>query len=132
MYEDVSLPTELFPELSDSSSRIVFLAHRYGLLLGKAEDAVSVGTASAPAATALAPCAGLAGDGRWTASCTTIRRPAGRMASRAMPPRHQLRRSDALIVPPAPGLRRLILDAGCLVSLARLQPGRFRSVTGAD
>ena len=53
MYEDVSLPVELFPELSDSSSRIVVLAPRYGLLLGKAEERLSVGTATEPAATAL-------------------------------------------------------------------------------
>jgi GntR family transcriptional regulator len=53
MYEEVSLPAELFPELSDSSSRIVFLAHQYGLLLGKAEERLSIGTASRNSAAAL-------------------------------------------------------------------------------
>jgi GntR family transcriptional regulator len=53
MYEEVSLPAELFPDLSDNPSRIVFLAHRYGLLLGKAEERLAVGKASGPAAAAL-------------------------------------------------------------------------------
>jgi GntR family transcriptional regulator len=53
MYEEVSLPAELFPDLSDNPSRIVFLAHRYGLLLGKAEERLSVGKASSAAAAAL-------------------------------------------------------------------------------
>jgi DNA-binding GntR family transcriptional regulator len=53
MYEEVSLPAALFPDLSDNPSRIVFLAHRYGLLLGKAEERLAVGKASSPAAAAL-------------------------------------------------------------------------------
>ena len=53
MYEDVSLPVALFPDLSESSSRIVLLAHQYGLLLGRADEKLSVGMASAPAAEAL-------------------------------------------------------------------------------
>jgi GntR family transcriptional regulator len=53
MYEEVSLPAELFPGLSDNPSRIVFLAQRYRLLLGKAEERLAVGKASSPAAAAL-------------------------------------------------------------------------------
>jgi GntR family transcriptional regulator len=53
MYEEVSLPAVLFPELSESSTRIVLLAHQYGLLLGKAEEKLSIGVASAAAAEAL-------------------------------------------------------------------------------
>lgn len=53
MYEDVSLPVALFPELSASASRIVLLAHQHGLLLGRAEERLSVGMASEAAAGAL-------------------------------------------------------------------------------
>jgi GntR family transcriptional regulator len=53
MYEDVSLPVALFPGLSESSSRIVLLAHQYGLLLGKADEKLSVGMATGEAAAAL-------------------------------------------------------------------------------
>lgn len=53
MYEEASLPVALFPDLGESSSRIVLLAHQYGLLLGKAEEKLSVGTASGAAADAL-------------------------------------------------------------------------------
>jgi GntR family transcriptional regulator len=53
MYEEVSLPAVLFPDLSESSTRIVLLAHQYGLLLGKAEEKLSVGTASVAVAEAL-------------------------------------------------------------------------------
>ena len=53
MYEEVSLPAALFPDLSDSSTRIVLLAHQFGLLLGKADEKLSVGMASGAAADAL-------------------------------------------------------------------------------
>jgi GntR family transcriptional regulator len=53
MYEEVTLPVALFPDLSECSTRIVLLAHQYGLLLGKAEEKLSVGTASGVAAVAL-------------------------------------------------------------------------------
>ena len=52
-YERVSLPGDLFPNLSDSNSRIAFLAHQYGLLLGKAEERITVGAASKDVADAL-------------------------------------------------------------------------------
>ncbi|HEU4380841.1 MAG TPA: GntR family transcriptional regulator [Hyphomicrobiaceae bacterium] len=53
MYEEVSLPAVLFPALSESSTRIVLLAHQYGLLLGRAEEKLSIGAASEAAAEAL-------------------------------------------------------------------------------
>jgi GntR family transcriptional regulator len=53
MHERVSLPADLFPNLSDSTSRIAFLAHRYGLLLGKAEERITIGAASQEVAAAL-------------------------------------------------------------------------------
>lgn len=48
MVEEVSLPASLFPGLSaqDFASRIVLLAQRYGVLLGKAEERLSIGAAS--------------------------------------------------------------------------------------
>ena len=41
------------PSLSESSTRIVLLAHQFGLLLGKADERLSVGKASGGAAEAL-------------------------------------------------------------------------------
>jgi GntR family transcriptional regulator len=48
MVEEVSLPASMFPGLSvqDFASRIVLLAQRYGVLLGKAEERLSIGAAS--------------------------------------------------------------------------------------
>jgi GntR family transcriptional regulator len=53
MHERVSLPGDLFPNLSDGTGRIAFLAHRYGLLLGKAEERVTIGAAAKDVADAL-------------------------------------------------------------------------------
>jgi GntR family transcriptional regulator len=69
MHERVSLAADLFPNLSDSTSRIAFLAHRYGLLLGKAEERITIGAASQEVAAALRIPDDSPGDGRWIASC---------------------------------------------------------------
>ena len=53
MHEQVSLPADLFPNLNESTSRIAFLAHQYGLLLGKAEERITIGVASQEVAAAL-------------------------------------------------------------------------------
>ena len=54
MYEEVSMPTELFPGLGDkNSSRIAILAQEYGLLLGAAEERISIGEATREAADVL-------------------------------------------------------------------------------
>jgi GntR family transcriptional regulator len=54
LYEKVSLPAALFPNLSGTTSlRIVKLAGQYGLLLGAAEERLSIGAAWPEAATAL-------------------------------------------------------------------------------
>jgi GntR family transcriptional regulator len=54
LYEEVSLPAALFPNLSERiPPRIVTLAKKFGLLLGKAEERVSVGAACERAAVAL-------------------------------------------------------------------------------
>jgi GntR family transcriptional regulator len=54
MYEEVSLPAELFPGLgADASNRIAVLAQQHGLLLGPAEERISIGAASESAASAL-------------------------------------------------------------------------------
>jgi GntR family transcriptional regulator len=54
MYEEISLPAALFPNLPERvPARIVALAKKFGLLLGKAEERVSVGTACKRAAVAL-------------------------------------------------------------------------------
>ena len=54
MHEKISLPAELFPHLKDRDySRIVVLAQQYRLLLGPAEERISIGVASAEAARAL-------------------------------------------------------------------------------
>ena len=51
MYEEIALPAELFPHLEDSNyGRIVVLAQRHGLLLGPAEERVSIGAACRGAA----------------------------------------------------------------------------------
>lgn len=50
MVEDVSLPASLFPnlpQLKDLPHRIVVLAQRFGILPGKAEERLYVGTAAA-------------------------------------------------------------------------------------
>jgi GntR family transcriptional regulator len=49
LIEEVSLPAALFPDLSDNTGvvgRIIALAQEYGILLGKAEERVSIGEAS--------------------------------------------------------------------------------------
>ena len=54
MHEDVSLPGDLFPGLGGrATGRIVFLAQQHGLVLGRAEERVSLGHASRCAAEAL-------------------------------------------------------------------------------
>jgi GntR family transcriptional regulator len=54
MYEEIALPAGLFPHLEDSTyGRIVVLAQRHGLLLGAAEERVSIGVACRSAANAL-------------------------------------------------------------------------------
>jgi GntR family transcriptional regulator len=59
--DEASVPAELFPGLAEKDEvphRIVVLAQRYGLLLGRAEERVSIGTAEAPVAAALGLAAG--------------------------------------------------------------------------
>jgi GntR family transcriptional regulator len=61
LVEDVSLPAALFPGLAEQKTvadRIIVLAQEYGLLLGKAEERVSLNGASAPVAQALGVAAG--------------------------------------------------------------------------
>ena len=54
MYEEASLPEALFPKLSDGAgSRIARLAKEHGLLLGPAEEKISMRVASLNAATTL-------------------------------------------------------------------------------
>jgi GntR family transcriptional regulator len=56
MVEDVVVPVALFPDLGEQKelpSRIVVLAQQYGILLGKGDERVSIGAASAPVAEAL-------------------------------------------------------------------------------
>jgi GntR family transcriptional regulator len=53
MHEQISLPADLFPNLNESTHRIAFLAHQYGLLLGKAEERITIGAASQEVAAVL-------------------------------------------------------------------------------
>jgi len=56
MVEEASLPAALFPGLSEKRGtphRIAALAQEHGILLGKAEERISIGSASASAAEAL-------------------------------------------------------------------------------
>jgi GntR family transcriptional regulator len=54
MYEEIALAAELFPHIEDRIyGRIVVLAQQYGLLLGPAEERISIGVASREAAQAL-------------------------------------------------------------------------------
>jgi GntR family transcriptional regulator len=56
MVEDVVMPAALFPDLGeqkDLPSRIVVLAQQYGILLGKGDERVSIGAASADMAETL-------------------------------------------------------------------------------
>ena len=56
MVEEVAMPAVLFPDLDeqkDLPSRVVVLAQQYGILLGKGDERVSIGTASPSVATAL-------------------------------------------------------------------------------
>lgn len=56
MLEDVALPLSLFPGLSQvraPSHRIVVLAQQYGLLLGRGEERVTIGSASPETASVL-------------------------------------------------------------------------------
>jgi len=59
--EDVALPAALFPGLAErtnAADRIIVLAQEYGLLLGKAEERVSLGEASPAVARSLGIAAG--------------------------------------------------------------------------
>lgn len=56
MVEEVSMPAALFPALDEQKefpNRIVVLAQQFGILLGKSEERVSMGTAAAAVAGAL-------------------------------------------------------------------------------
>lgn len=56
MLEEVVMPAVLFPGLAESkapSHRIVALAQQFGILLGRSEERITVGTASQDVATAL-------------------------------------------------------------------------------
>lgn len=56
MVEDASMPAALFPDLTSEPNlahRIVVLAQHFGILLGKAEERVSIGTTSVRVAKAL-------------------------------------------------------------------------------
>jgi GntR family transcriptional regulator len=56
MVEDVVMPAALFPDLDEQKelpSRIVVLAQQYGILLGKGDERVSIGAASAEVAETL-------------------------------------------------------------------------------
>jgi GntR family transcriptional regulator len=54
MSEEVVLPAELFPRLdARNAGRIVLLAQQYGLLLGPAEERISIGAATPHTAEAL-------------------------------------------------------------------------------
>ncbi len=56
MVEEVAMPAALFPDLDeqkDLPARIVVLAQQYGILLGKGEERVSIGAASASVAETL-------------------------------------------------------------------------------
>jgi GntR family transcriptional regulator len=54
MREEVSLPVDLFPKLENGgSNRIVVLAKHHGVLLGSAQERISVGAATSEAAEAL-------------------------------------------------------------------------------
>jgi GntR family transcriptional regulator len=61
LVEDVSLPAALFPGLTHRhvvTGRILVLAQEYGILLGRAEERVSLNSASAPIAQELGVAAG--------------------------------------------------------------------------
>ncbi|HEX5959542.1 MAG TPA: GntR family transcriptional regulator [Hyphomicrobiaceae bacterium] len=61
MLEEVAMPAALFPDLDeqkDLPARIVVLAQQYGILLGKGEERVSIGAASASVAETLGMKAG--------------------------------------------------------------------------
>jgi GntR family transcriptional regulator len=61
LVEDVSLPASLFPGLSEKKTvadRIIVLAQEYGILLGKAEERVSLSSATPQVAQSLAVAAG--------------------------------------------------------------------------
>jgi GntR family transcriptional regulator len=63
MLEEASMPATLFPGLEKMSSvthRIVCLAQEHGVLLGKAEERISIATASSAVAEALSIAPGLA------------------------------------------------------------------------
>jgi GntR family transcriptional regulator len=54
MREEVSLPAKLFPDMDDrGANRIVALAQQHGLLLGEAQERISMGAASREAAETL-------------------------------------------------------------------------------
>ena len=53
MREQVSLPAKMFPKMNGGASRIVALAQQHGLLLGEAEERISMGAASREAAETL-------------------------------------------------------------------------------
>jgi GntR family transcriptional regulator len=61
MVEDVSMPVDLFPKLAEKRGGIgptIALAQEYGILLGRAEERIGIGNASAVAARALDVAAG--------------------------------------------------------------------------
>jgi GntR family transcriptional regulator len=61
LVEDVVMPAALFPDLDAQEAfnhRIVVLAQQYGILLGRGEERVSIGTASPPVAETLGVKAG--------------------------------------------------------------------------
>jgi GntR family transcriptional regulator len=56
LVEETAMPAELFPGLTEKTHvphRIVVLAQQYGILLGKAAERISIGTAEASITTAL-------------------------------------------------------------------------------
>ncbi len=61
LVEDVSMPADLFPGLAEKQGGVsptIALAQEYGILLGRAEERVGIGSASAAAAQALGVAAG--------------------------------------------------------------------------
>jgi len=61
LVDETAMPAELFPGLAEKNAvphRIVVLAQQYGILLGKSEERVRIGTAEALVATALGLAAG--------------------------------------------------------------------------
>ena len=88
------------------ADRIIVLAQEYGMLLGKAEERVSLGQASPAVAQTLGVAAGCAGDGPGPGRAGA-RRPADRMAHGLVPSRRQvLHGGDGLTTGPDRGRAR--------------------------